>query len=102
MHKTLSIIGCGNLGKTLGHLWLRSGSFDLQDVLTRTNTSSKGATTFIGGGRAVARYADLRRADIYLIATPDADELNKGRRKMTLRFDLPRGSYATMLVKRVT
>ena len=37
-----------------------------------------------------------------LIATSDADELNKGRRKLTLRFDLPRGSYATMLVKRVT
>ncbi len=32
----------------------------------------------------------------------DADELNKGRRKLALRFDLPRGSYATMLVKRVT
>lgn len=31
-----------------------------------------------------------------------ADELNKGRTKLTLTFDLPRGSYATMLVKRVT
>ncbi|AWM36702.1 tRNA pseudouridine synthase D [Gemmata obscuriglobus] len=34
--------------------------------------------------------------------TADADELNKGRRKLVLSFDLPRGSYATMLVKRVT
>lgn len=31
-----------------------------------------------------------------------ADDLNAGRRRMTLNFDLPRGSYATMLVKRVT
>jgi tRNA pseudouridine13 synthase len=31
-----------------------------------------------------------------------ADELNAGKRKLTLRFDLPRGAYATMLVKRVT
>ena len=31
-----------------------------------------------------------------------ADELNVGRHKLMLRFDLPRGSYATMLVKRVT
>ena len=31
-----------------------------------------------------------------------ADELNPGRKKLTLRFELPRGSYATMLVKRVT
>jgi tRNA pseudouridine13 synthase len=32
----------------------------------------------------------------------DSDDLNPGRRKLTLVFDLPRGSYATMLVKRVT
>jgi tRNA pseudouridine13 synthase len=32
----------------------------------------------------------------------DADDLNPGRRKLTLTFDLPRGSYATMLVKRIT
>jgi tRNA pseudouridine13 synthase len=31
-----------------------------------------------------------------------ADELNSGKRKLTLRFDLPRGAYATMLVKRVS
>ena len=37
-----------------------------------------------------------------LTHTIEPDELNKGRRKVTLRFDLPRGSYATMLVKRVT
>jgi tRNA pseudouridine13 synthase len=30
------------------------------------------------------------------------DELNRGRRKLDLRFELPRGSYATMLVKRMT
>ena len=34
--------------------------------------------------------------------TGDADDLNRGRRKLTLRFELPRGSYATMLVKRIT
>jgi tRNA pseudouridine13 synthase len=32
----------------------------------------------------------------------EPDELNQGRSKLVLRFDLPRGSYATMLVKRVT
>ena len=31
-----------------------------------------------------------------------ADELNAGTQKLTLRFDLPRGSYATMVVKRIT
>jgi tRNA pseudouridine13 synthase len=30
------------------------------------------------------------------------DELNPGRRKLLLEFELPRGSYATMFVKRIT
>jgi len=29
------------------------------------------------------------------------DELNQGRQKLVLRFELPRGSYATMIVKRL-
>jgi tRNA pseudouridine13 synthase len=31
----------------------------------------------------------------------DADERHPGRRKLTLRFDLPRGCYATLVVKRL-
>jgi tRNA pseudouridine13 synthase len=34
--------------------------------------------------------------------TTGDDELNRGRQKLDLRFELPRGSYATMLVKRIT
>ena len=37
-----------------------------------------------------------------LAADPAPDDLNPGRRKVTLRFDLPRGCYATMVVKRLT
>lgn len=37
-----------------------------------------------------------------LSTTPAPDELNPNRRKVTLRFDLPRGCYATMVVKRLT
>lgn len=33
---------------------------------------------------------------------PAADELYPGRQKLTLSFELPRGSYATVLVKRIT
>ena len=32
----------------------------------------------------------------------EPDDLHPGRRKLRLGFDLPRGSYATMLVKRIT
>jgi tRNA pseudouridine13 synthase len=31
----------------------------------------------------------------------DADELHRGRRKAVLSFELPRGSYATLVVKRI-
>ena len=37
-----------------------------------------------------------------LTAVPGDDELNRGRRTLTLAFELPRGAYATMVVKRVT
>jgi tRNA pseudouridine13 synthase len=46
------------------------------------------------------RFACLRPTG--MTAEPGADELNRGRRKVTLRFDLPRGAYATMVVKRLT
>jgi tRNA pseudouridine13 synthase len=32
----------------------------------------------------------------------EPDDLHPGRLKMTLKFDLPRGSYATLIVKRIT
>jgi tRNA pseudouridine13 synthase len=48
-----------------------------------------------GERAACVRPANLSHAD-------EPDELNAGRRMLTLKFDLPRGSYATMLVKRVT
>ncbi len=51
---------------------------------------------FSKGDRAgCVRPSNLSHSD-------EADDLNAGRRKLMLRFDLPRGSYATMLVKRVT
>jgi tRNA pseudouridine13 synthase len=37
-----------------------------------------------------------------LAAEAGEDELNRGRRTLTLRFELPRGCYATMIVKRLT
>ncbi|MGQ9505690.1 MAG: tRNA pseudouridine(13) synthase TruD [Thermogutta sp.] len=36
-----------------------------------------------------------------LTVTQDQDELNLGQGKLILEFDLPRGSYATILVKRI-
>jgi tRNA pseudouridine13 synthase len=46
------------------------------------------------------RSACLRPANLAHVA--EADELNAGKRKLILKFDLPRGCYATMVVKRIT
>jgi predicted short-subunit dehydrogenase-like oxidoreductase (DUF2520 family) len=69
--KTLSIIGCGKLGQTLGRLWTEQRVFRIQQVLNRSSESAQQATDFIGAGKAVASFSDMQSADVYLIGTPD-------------------------------
>jgi len=54
------------------------------------------AKTFFGKGRR-----DALMAPGGLTATAEDDELNRGRRKLTLAFELPKGCYATVLLKRL-
>src|SRR5689334_15094849 len=58
--KTINIIGCGKAGRTLARLWHEDGVFRIQDILNRSIQSAAEAAAFIGAGRAVAGYADLR------------------------------------------
>jgi tRNA pseudouridine13 synthase len=53
-------------------------------------------TYFARGNRAVTC------ALMHLAHTVHADDLYPGRHKLTLSFDLPRGSYATIVIKRLT
>jgi tRNA pseudouridine13 synthase len=46
------------------------------------------------------RRALCMPAEVTAVVAPD--ELHAGRSKVTLRFELPRGSYATLIVKRIT
>ncbi len=68
---TLNLIGCGRLGKTLGHLAHRHGVLAVQDILTTSTASAEQAVAFIGAGRAVDRLEALRAADVWLLAVPD-------------------------------
>jgi predicted short-subunit dehydrogenase-like oxidoreductase (DUF2520 family) len=52
-------------------MWARSGVFEIQDVLTRSRESAAEAVKFIGAGRAARRLEDMRRADVWMIATRD-------------------------------
>jgi predicted short-subunit dehydrogenase-like oxidoreductase (DUF2520 family) len=69
--KTLNIIGSGRVGRACGRLWKRARVFEIQDVLTRSQQSAAAAVEFIGAGRAVAGLADMREADVWMIATRD-------------------------------
>ena len=69
--KTLSVIGCGKLARTLGCLWSQQGLFRLGDLLNRSEESGRQAADFLGAGRVVSSFADLQPADIFLIATVD-------------------------------
>lgn len=70
--KTINLVGCGRVGQTLGRLWQLQNTFVLQDVLTTSLTSARAACDFMGAGRPVAKLQSMRPADLWLIATPDA------------------------------
>ena len=70
--KSLNLIGCGRVGKTLARLWHDSGSYRVQDVLTRSESSALDAIGFIGAGRAVNHLNDMRAADLWMLAVPDS------------------------------
>jgi predicted short-subunit dehydrogenase-like oxidoreductase (DUF2520 family) len=69
--KTLNIIGCGNVSKTLAHLWVKHCAFQIQDVCNRSLESAQNACTFIGQGNPIQSLNDLRPADVFLIGTAD-------------------------------
>jgi predicted short-subunit dehydrogenase-like oxidoreductase (DUF2520 family) len=71
MAPSLNIVGAGHVGRVLGRLFHQHGVFTLQDVLTRSITSAQDAVAFIGAGRALAQAADLRPAQVWMLAVGD-------------------------------
>ena len=67
----LNIIGCGNVGKSLGRLWTKAGVFEIGDILNRSQQSSDNAVKWIGSGRAIEKVESIRPADVFLITTSD-------------------------------
>lgn len=69
---TLNLVGAGRVGQTLAHLWHQNRLFAVQDVLTTSMASAQDACAVIGAGRAVASLQAMRRADVWMLAVPDA------------------------------
>jgi predicted short-subunit dehydrogenase-like oxidoreductase (DUF2520 family) len=69
---TLNLVGAGRVGQTLARLWTQAGVFAVQDVRTRSPASAQAACDFVGAGASVAHWDAMRPADVWLIATTDA------------------------------
>ena len=78
--KTLNIIGCGNVGRTLGRLWRQQDVFALGDVLNRSLASAQGAVDFMGAGRPVEQWKAMQDADLFLITVPDENLVAVGEK----------------------
>ena len=71
--RTLSFIGCGKLGQTLGRLWTELQVFRVHQILNRSPESAGQAAAFIGAGMAAVSLEEMKPADIFLIGTPDGE-----------------------------
>lgn len=69
--KKLNIIGCGNVGKTLAHLWSKQKIFTIGDIVNQSTESNLAAIQFIGSGQTASSVSAMHPAEVYLIGTPD-------------------------------
>ena len=69
----LSIIGCGNVAKTLAYLWHQVSVVEICDVVNQSQQSADESVDFIGAGKAVAGNAagGLQAADVFLLGCGD-------------------------------
>jgi len=73
MTRTLSIVGAGRVGRTLGKR-LRERGWRIGAVVTRSKTTSRAAVRTIGAGKPFGRLtADPFAADVILLCTADDD-----------------------------
>lgn len=67
----LNIIGCGNVGKSLGRLWTETNVFEIGDILTQSLESATAAKQWIGSGHPISSMNSMQPADVFLITTSD-------------------------------
>jgi len=67
----VNIIGAGQVGKTLGHLFVKHQLVHIEAVFNTRSQHAEEAIKWIGAGRYCATLEALPHADITLITTPD-------------------------------
>lgn len=68
---TISFIGCGKLGSSLGRLLTAKNAANIQAICNQSIESSRRACQFIGAGHAVNTLTDIPKSDMIFIATQD-------------------------------
>lgn len=67
----LSIIGCGNVAKTLAYLWNQASVVEICDVVNQSQSSALESVDFIGAGNALDSVSKLQKSDIFLLGCGD-------------------------------
>ena len=70
--KRCNVIGAGRVGQTIGQLWTAVDAVQVQDVKTRNLASAQAACAFMGAGEPVEHIAQMRPAELWMLAVPDA------------------------------
>ncbi len=69
--RTLSIIGAGRVGRTLGRLLFDTNQVRINSVYNRTIQRAKDSVDFIGRGTPISNISDVLPSDLYMITVPD-------------------------------
>lgn len=80
--KTLTIIGSGQVAKTLGYLFSNQGLYDIKQIYSRQGANTSAAREFIQAGQVVNNVNELVSTDVYLLAVPD-DQLPTVSRQLS-------------------
>ncbi|MFO0955869.1 MAG: Rossmann-like and DUF2520 domain-containing protein [Isosphaeraceae bacterium] len=67
----LNIVGCGKVGRAIGRLWFRSGTFRPGGIANARVESSRRAVEFLGAGAVVESFGELPESDVTWIAAND-------------------------------
>ena len=69
--ETLTIIGCGSLGKSLGRMWVQARILQIHWIVNRTLASAGSAAQFVGQGEPLAELEELRPTDFVMLSVGD-------------------------------
>ncbi len=69
--ESLNIIGCGNLGASLGLMWTRQNLLRVDCILNRSPASAERAAQTLGQGRPIAGFAQITPSDWVMISVSD-------------------------------